>query len=135
MSGLIGKLLHWRLARYMVASASGTVVDLGSFLILLAAGAAPVAAGISGYLLGMILHWFISSRFVFADRLAGPGLARGGQQVLFAASAALGLGITAGVIGWTQAAGIDPRLGKLAAMALSFLCVWLVRLLVVFRRT
>lgn len=126
--------MRWRLARYMVASAAGTVVDLGSFLALYGAGVAPVVAAVSSYILGMVLHWFISSRFVFADRLAGAGWERGGQQVLFAASAFAGLAITAGIVGLFEHLGSDPRIGKLIAMGASFVCVFLLRLFWVFRK-
>ncbi|WP_226699625.1 GtrA family protein [Qipengyuania gaetbuli] len=128
-------LMRWRLARYMVASTAGTLVDFGTFLALFAAGVvAPVVAAVASYVLGMVLHWFISSRFVFPDRLAGACWERGGQQVLFAASALAGLAITAGAVGLFEDAGRDPRLGKLVAMAGSFVCVFLIRLLWVFRQ-
>lgn len=126
--------MRWRLARYMVASAAGTGVDLGAFLALYGAGVAPVVAAVASYVLGMLLHWFVSSRFVFADRLAGAGWARGGQQALFAASAFAGLAITAGIVGLFEHLGSDPRLGKLVAMTASFVCVFLLRLLWVFRQ-
>lgn len=133
MRALVEKLLRLRLARYMVASTAGTIIDLSGFLLLLAAGAPAVASAAASYCLGMVLHWFISSRFVFADRLAGPGLARGGQQALFALSALAGLAVTAGVVGAFEHAGADPRIGKLLAMALSFACVFLIRLTWVFK--
>lgn len=90
-------------------------------------------AAVIGYAVGTLVHWLISSRVVFPDRLAEAGLKRGGQQILFVGSALLGMGLTALVVGWGDAAGFDPRLAKLAAMGLSFLTVWLVRLTVVFR--
>ena len=117
----------------MVASATGTVIDLGSFLLLFRYGVPAVGAAIAGYVLGMVAHWFVSSRYVFADRLAVPGLARGGQQVLFAASAGVGLLLTAGIVAAVQNSGGDPRLGKLLAMLVSFACVFLIRLIWVFR--
>lgn len=129
----VARLFRWRFARYVLASASGTVVDLGSFLLLYAAGMIATVAAVIGYALGTLVHWLISSRVVFPDRLAEAGLKRGGQQILFVGSAILGMGLTALVVAWGEAAGFDPRLAKLAAMALSFLAVWLVRLTIVFR--
>lgn len=79
------------------------------------------------------MHWIISSRAVFQDRLAEPGLARGGQQAAFVLSALLGLGLTAAIVTGADAAGFDPRLAKLVAMAVSFVTVWLARLTIVFR--
>ena len=117
----------------MVASATGTVIDLASFFALFRWGVPAVGAAVAGYVLGMVAHWFVSSRFVFADRLAGPGLARGGQQVLFAVSAVVGLLLTAGSVAAVEGGGGDPRLGKLLAMVVSFACVFLIRLIWVFR--
>ena len=110
----------------MVASFAGTVVDLGGFLLLYGNGIAPVLAAVASYVMGVVIHWMVSSRFVFADRLASRGLARGTQQLLFALSALAGLAITAGI-------DVDPRIGKLVAMGASFLAVWTIRLLLVFR--
>ncbi|WP_245755730.1 GtrA family protein [Qipengyuania nanhaisediminis] len=133
MSGLFHRIFQWRLARYMVASFAGTIVDLGGFLLLYANGMAPVGAATASYILGVAIHWIVSSRFVFADRLARPGMARGAQQVLFVLSALAGLAITAGIVWFAGEAEVDPRIGKLVAMGASFLAVWTIRLLFVFR--
>lgn len=87
-----------------------------------------------GYAIGTLVHWLISSRFVFPDRLSEPGLKRSGQQAMFIASALLGLGLTTLIVSSADAAGLDPRIAKLFAMGLSFLTVWLVRLTWVFRK-
>lgn len=129
----VARFIRWRFARYVLASASATVIDLGTFLLLYAAGVYSGLAAVAGYALGTLLHWFISSRAVFADRLAEPGLKRGGQQAGFVLSALLGLGLTAAIVTGADAAGFDPRLAKLVAMGLSFVTVWLVRLTLVFR--
>ena len=133
MVSLAEAILRFRLARYMVASATGTAIDLGSFLVLYRYGTPAIGAAVAGYVLGMIAHWFVSSRYVFADRLAGPGLARGRQQALFAASAVFGLLLTAGIVGVVESRGGDPRIGKLLAMGVSFASVFLLRLTLVFR--
>lgn len=75
----VARFIRWRFARYVLASASATVIDLGTFLLLYAAGVYSGLAAVAGYALGTLLHWLISSRAVFADRLAEPGLKRGGQ--------------------------------------------------------
>lgn len=129
----VARFFRWRFARYMLASASGTVIDLGSFLLFYSAGMIAGLAAAIGYALGTLVHWLVSSRVVFPDRLAEAGLQRGGQQAMFGVSAILGLGLTAAIVTGADAAGFDPRLAKLAAMAVSFLIVWLVRLNVVFR--
>ena len=109
------------------------MVDLGCFLLLFWAGVLAGLAAVIGYAAGTLVHWAISSRVVFPDRLAAPGMKRGGQQALFVLSAILGLGLTAAIVTGADIAGFDPRLAKLAAMAASFFTVWLVRLTIVFR--
>ncbi len=130
----ITQLARARFVRYVVASALGTIVDLGSFLLLYSLGMLAGVAAAIGYASGTLMHWLISSRFVFPDRLSKPGLKRGGQQVLFVVSALLGLGLTTLIVSMADAEGFDPRLAKLFAMGVSFLTVWLVRLTVVFRK-
>ena len=117
----------------MVASFAGTIIDLGGFLLLYRQGIVPVFAAVSSYIMGVAVHWLVSSRFVFADRLASKGLARGTQQLLFLMSAFAGLAITAGIVWFAGQADVDPRIGKLVAMGVSFLAVWTLRLVFVFR--
>lgn len=123
-----------RFVRYVVASILGTMVDLGSFLLLYAMGMLAGLAAAIGYASGTLMHWLISSRFVFPDRLSKPGIKRGGQQILFVISAMLGLGLTTLIVSMADATGSDPRIAKLIAMGVSFLTVWLVRLTIVFRK-
>lgn len=122
-----------RFARYIVASLAGTAADLGCFLLLYSQGLLAGLAAAIGYACGTLVHWLVSSRFVFPDRLSEAGIKRGGQQAMFVVSALIGLGLTTLIVSAAAAAGSDPRLAKLFAMALSFFTVWLIRLLLVFR--
>ncbi len=130
---VVASLFRWRLARYLVASATGTAVDLTSLSLLYAAGLAAGGAAAIGYALGTLAHWLVSSRFVFPDRLAEAGLRRGAQQVLFIASAILGIGMTSLIVSWGVAGGIHILAAKAIAMIASFVAVFLVRLTIVFR--
>ena len=121
-----------RFVRYAFASASGTVIDLIVFGALLWVGSGTGLAAASGYALGTVWHWLITSRRVFPDRLAAQGDARRRQQVLFFASGALGLALTICVVKIGVLQGLDPAHAKFAAMCASFTSVWLVRLLFVF---
>ena len=123
-----------RFARYIAASLLGTLADLGAFLLLYSQDVLAGLAAAIGYACGTLIHWLVSSRYVFPDRLSQPGIQRGGQQVLFVVSALVGLGLTALIVGAAQAAGSDPRIAKLFAMGVSFATVWLIRLTLVFRR-
>lgn len=135
MSQTIAVLQHLRsvtLLRYLVASALSLGIDLGSFIILLAIGAAAAPAAAAGYALGILAHWLFSSRKVFADSVARHGAARTRQKAMFVISALVGLGLTTVMVGAGTHVGIDPRLAKLAAIATSFTVTWLLRSRVIF---
>ncbi len=118
--------------RYLAASVVALGFDMGSFLILLALGIAAAPASALSYSLGIVVHWFISSRAVFAAGVADRGPARTRQKALFVASALIGLALTAGIVGLGSAVGIDPRLAKIAAVGVSFVATWLLRARIVF---
>ena len=118
--------------RYLGASVVALGFDMGSFLVLLAAGLLAAPAAALSYSLGIVVHWFISSRAVFTAGVAERGPARTRQKALFVASALVGLALTAGIVGLGAAIGIDPRLAKLAAVGVSFVATWLLRARIVF---
>lgn len=125
-------LRHAAPSRYLAASVVALGFDMGSFLILLAAGIAATPAAALSYSLGIGVHWFISSRAVFVNGVAARGPARTRQKALFVASALVGLALTAGVVGLGSALGIDPRLAKIGAVGISFTATWLLRARIVF---
>lgn len=118
--------------RYLGASVTALAVDVGLFLFLLRSGLhAPASSAIS-FCAGIAVHWLISSRLVFATTAAPPGPDRWRQKFLFLMSAALGLTLTVGIVGYGAAIGTDPRLAKLFAVVASFSTIYLVRRLFVF---
>ncbi len=119
-------------SRYIAASVVALGFDMACFLALLALGIAAAPAAALSYSLGILVHWFISSRAVFVDGVAERGPARTRQKALFVASALVGLALTAGIVGLGAALGIDPRLAKLAAVGVSFVATWLLRARIVF---
>ncbi|QZH76226.1 MAG: GtrA family protein [Erythrobacter sp.] len=133
MQALMLRLIDWRFSRYLLASIGALAVDMGAFLALLALGVWPAAAGAAGYSLGIVAHWLLSSRAVFCGNVANRGPARTKQKALFVVSALVGLALTTGIVWAGDAGGIDPRLAKLAAIAVSFFATWLLRSRVVFR--
>ena len=118
--------------RYIAASAVALGFDMGSFLVLLAVGMHAASASALSYSLGIVVHWFISSRAVFVAGVAERGPARTRQKALFVASALIGLALTAGIVGLGSTIGVDPRLAKLAAVGVSFVATWLLRARIVF---
>lgn len=133
MPPLVRRLIALRFTRYVLASVGALAVDLGAFLALLAMAAAPWAASATGYSLGILAHWLLSSRTVFGADVAERGAARTRQKALFVISALIGLGLTTAIVAGAAAGGIDPRLAKLVAIAASFFTTWLLRNRIVFR--
>ncbi|KAK0338906.1 hypothetical protein LTR94_036681, partial [Friedmanniomyces endolithicus] len=80
-------------------------------------------AALGGYLVGLIVHWIISVRFVF-DLEGGPTHV---QRIGFIVSAAIGMGITMALVGVLSALGIAPALAKLLSVPVSFLSVYAIR--------
>ncbi|MDE1917134.1 MAG: GtrA family protein [Sphingomonadales bacterium] len=118
--------------RYLVASLVALSADLGCYLALLYLGLVATPASALSYALGIAVHWFLSSRAVFARSLAQAGADRLRQQALFLVSALLGLGVTALVVAAGSGSGLDPRLAKLIAVAASFMATYAVRHRLVF---
>ena len=77
------------------------------------------------------MHWILSSRLVFDD-VAERGLARTKQKALVLTSAFIGLGLTVGLVALAPCFGVDPRLAKLVAVAVSFQTTYLLRRTIVF---
>ncbi len=119
-------------ARYIAVSGAALAIDMGVFLMLIEVGMTPAIASGLSYLVGMIAHWFLSSRLVFGAYLAQAGAGRGKQQGLFFASAIAGLSITMAIVGLGDGFGLDPRLAKLLAVAVSFNATYLMRRKIVF---
>lgn len=122
------------LLRYLLASVVALGVDMLAFLLLLDIGFPAAAASALAYVLGIIVHWLISSRKVFATSVAGRGIARTRQKAMFLLSALMGLGLTTTIVGTGSWAGIDPRTAKIFAIGVSFFATWLVRKNLVFRK-
>ncbi|QUM72774.1 GtrA family protein [Sphingopyxis granuli] len=119
---------------YLFASVLALGCDAGLFLLLLGTGLEPVAASALGYGLGIAVHWLVSSRLVFADSAAARGTGeRQRQKMLFVGSALAGLAVTTAVVGLGIGWGLDPRIAKLAAIAISFQTTYLLRRHIVFR--
>jgi putative flippase GtrA len=120
--------------RYLAASATALGIDFALFLLMLSAGLPATPASAVGYSAGIAAHWWLSSRAVFADGLAGAGSERRRQQGLFLLTALAGLACTTSVVGMGAGLGLDPRLAKVAAIMLSFQLIWLLRRHIVFAR-
>ncbi|RIV83643.1 GtrA family protein [Aurantiacibacter zhengii] len=133
MPAVFMRMIDTRLVRYLLASIGALAVDVGTFLALLSLGVWAAGASAIGYCLGIVAHWLLSSRAVFIGNVAERGAARTRQKALFVISALLGLGLTTAIVWAGDTSGIDPRLAKLVAIAVSFTATWILRSRVVFR--
>jgi len=129
----LNRVRQIRLARYIAASAIALGADVGSFLVMLSFGVMATAASAASYSLGILVHWLISSRKVFADSVAERGMERTKQKALFVISALAGLALTTAIVGIGGLMGIDPRIAKLFAIGASFTLTWMLRSKVIFR--
>lgn len=127
------RLRQVTLVRYLGASVVALAADMGSFLAMLALGVMPGPAAAAAYSLGIVVHWWLSSRKVFADGVASRGPERTRQKAMFVISALIGLALTTAIVASAARLGIDPRLAKLGAIGVSFSVTWLLREKLVFR--
>ncbi|WP_417620341.1 GtrA family protein [Parasphingorhabdus sp.] len=132
LPGPLAMLNRFSITRYLLASVVSLAFDVALFMVLVALMIDAGWASAAGYSAGILVHWLISSNFVF------PGKARDGaalqlQRIGFIATAMLGLGITVTMVSWLVAAGVLPVMAKAAAVAVSFFAVYLTRKYGVFR--
>jgi putative flippase GtrA len=129
---LLDRLPSPTFLRYLAASVVALVVDTLVLWGLLAGGTATAAASALGYSVGIVVHWLISSRLVFASGAIAGGAGRWQQKGLFLGSAFVGLTLTVAVVSLGEALGLDPRLAKLPAIAISFIAIYVLRKRIVF---
>lgn len=122
---------RFMLARYLLASVCALSTDMILFLGLTHAGVQPVPAAFFGYAAGLVVHWTISSRYVFAVGDA----ATHGQRAGFVASALVGMGLTMATVGSLSAVGVLPAIAKLLSVPVSFFAVYAIRKYGVFARS
>ncbi|HKX23086.1 MAG TPA: GtrA family protein [Rhizorhapis sp.] len=132
VTAVLSLLRNLTYLRYILSSAGALAVDMSLFMALFHLGLFPAAASALGYMAGIAAHWLLSSRAVFTDSVAARGRKRDRQKALFLGSALAGLAITTAIVGAGDLMGIDARLAKLVAIAISFQATYLMRKKVVF---
>jgi putative flippase GtrA len=119
-----------QLSRYSAASVMALALDFTVYLLLTAGEMKPVLAGVLGYGAGLLLHFVLSSRFVFVAAAAKAQARRFGE---FALSGLAGIGTTATVMTLaTDFAGLPGLTAKVLAAGASFLLVYWLRCSIVF---
>ena len=120
-----------QLSRYGVVSIAALAADFGVYIALFSAAVAASLAGIAGYAVGMVVHYFLSSRFVFKTQ--GSRKSERRRFVEFLLSGLVGITLTGFIIAIaTGAFGVAPIAAKIVAAAVSFAAVFAIRRSVVF---
>jgi putative flippase GtrA len=119
-AGTIGA--QFMIARYLLASICALSLDMALFLGLSRAGLPNAIAATGGYGAGLLLHWVISTRFVFACERPSHT-----QRLAFVASAAVGLLVTIIIIEFLSRLGLGQAISKLFAIPVSFGAVYAIR--------
>ena len=121
------------LSYYTVVSIVALGVDLAVFNALLLGSMRPALAGAAGYMTGLVLHYILSVRFVFAT--AGSTKSNARRFGEFVLSGCAGLAITWSLIHLaTDVAHVPAMVGKVAAVGTSFIVVFMLRRGIVFAR-
>ena len=125
MRGVAGRVAP--MAAYALVSAVALAVDVAVMLALIGGGLAAAGAAVAGYIVGLGVHWALSSRLLFRNAVICHRSAAGRRQrALFIGSALAGLGATGLIVGAGDALGVPALLAKGVAVALSFqLTYWL----------
>lgn len=121
-----------QLAFYTVASFVALLVDYGMYWLLVALwGVALGPAAVVGYIIGMAVSYLLLTQLVFLRRRHA---ARPAYEVwLFCLSGLLGVTLTYVTVALlSNLAGADLHTAKLAAVAVSFVSVYLFRKRIVF---
>jgi putative flippase GtrA len=129
MSARLRRLL-W--ARYLMASVIALAADLACFLLLVWLHLAAGAAAAIGYGLGILVHWLLSTRTVFAGGMDLEGADRLRGKALFVMSALVGLALTVTIVTLATMLGAPASLAKLLAILVSFQTTYVLRKRLVF---
>lgn len=113
--------------RYVLVSFAALGVDTLITLNLTWAGIAPAICAAAGYIIGLGVHWALSSRFVFSAELSESRAVRARQAALFFASGFGGLAVTVAIFSTAVALGAPALLAKATSVGVSFCVVYLIR--------
>ncbi len=120
-----------QISRYSLASVAALALDITVYVVLTGFGWRPSAAGVLGYVHGLMLHFSLSTRLVFDSKGTGKSQLR--LFLEFAVSGLVGIGVTALVIAViTEVFHAGAMAAKLAAVILAFAAVFVLRRSVVF---
>jgi putative flippase GtrA len=117
---------------YLAVSAFACAADFCVTMAMTNARTSTFIAAAAGYLLGLVVHWSLSVRFVFARETATDGPQRRRQAVLFVFSGLVGLCATVAIYSGVMMMGGWAPAAKALAVAVSFVLVYLFRRHLIF---
>ena len=115
-----------QLIGYLAVSGTALVVDVAIYWTLLQVLHIAAVAAAGGYVFGVLVHYALSSRIVFAGRLRARGIAAEAPVLAkFFVAGGTGLVVTVATVGiLADVMGLHPLLAKLVATGFSFVTVF-----------
>ncbi|BBK30826.1 putative flippase GtrA [Stella humosa] len=120
--------IRLQFACYLVVGGSAFLVELATFLLLLEAGMAVIAASVASFVVASGANYVLSNVIAFQS----GGISRGQEALRFAFVALVGLGLNTGFVWLLLALGAAPVLAKISAVAPVLAWNFLGRRLLVF---
>lgn len=122
-----------QLVKYTLVSGLALSSDLATFYLALYLGTPAPTAGVMGYSLGLVLHFVLSSNFVFDT--AQTEKTKRLLFIQFAASGLIGVIATWVIIFVTEGLlGYSPTIAKGCAVLITFIMVFVIRRSIVFAK-
>ncbi len=123
-------------AGYTAVSGGALCVDFTIYWLLLPIAKFAFVAAIGGYVCGVLFHYTLSSRVVFADRFQSRGFIEEAPTISrFFVAGATGLLVTTMIVGFlADIGGINPLAAKIIASGCSFVTVFFTLRVFVFNR-
>ena len=118
---------------YLVVSVAALALDLAVYWLLLGAFASATLPAAIGYSTGLVLHYWLASRLVFASRRDGGLAAEAPTFARYAATGIAGIFMTSAIVGvCSDVLGWSAMTAKLLATGCAFVAVFLARKFIVF---
>jgi putative flippase GtrA len=119
---------------YLAVSVVALGVDFAIYWLLLELFAKAFVPAAVGYAVGLVVHYLLASRLVFAARLKGRGIAEETPTFAkYAVTGIAGLAMTAAIVGIaTDILGWNAFWSKVLATGFAFVAVYLMRRYAVF---
>ncbi len=119
---------------YLAVSVAALAIDFTVYWLLLGLFTKAFVPAAVGYAIGLVVHYLLASRLVFAARMNGRGIAA--ETPTFAkylASGIAGLAMTAAIV-WlaSDVLGWNALVAKVIAIGFAFVAVFLMRRYLVF---